>query len=931
MSATDSLVYIIELGETNLIIARANLGQRPRVVEEVREIWLGDAAALETNLGELKAAGTTGKAITLLRPKGHASFLADATQAQKVKSASAVEEFLREALGAENTPANWAWVSARDGRPPENGITWAVDAIPTATTDEALGKIKEWAFEPLRCEPGALSLAGALTGLARANASIAPVLLCDVSETRSFLFVITGQGISNLVTIPAGFDALAEATQGALGLKFRGSAARLLFNDSYDFAEAAAKIIEPLAAGIRGALPSLGAAPTSLVCSGILARQSWITQALAAATTLKPFATDVGAWAASNGLSLGSNVKADTIGASWLGALSALAAYEQKNPGAVSPWHPLLSNTPVAAAPFVPAIAPEPPPPPKPAVVVTPPPKPPEPAPAPKPATPPAAKPAEPAPKAAVVITPPAKPAEPAKPAAAPTPSAAAKPGQTPAPAAKPGDPKAKQPEAKSAAPAPAAAKPGPAPAAAAKPPAKPEPAKPAPAPVAAKPGPAPAPAASSARAATPAPFPKKKNSAPMLIAIIAVLLLGGGGFFFYQKSSQAEKDRIAQQAAIDAEKKRAAEEAARARSAEERLRAEAEARKKAEEDARLKEIADREARIRAEEEARRSTTERLLNARGSLVINTDPAGATVAVGELAPRQSPVTLKDLRLGHYSVTISLAGYDTETRDVEIKEGQATDLGTIKLRRQVGGIEISSDPAGLGYEIKPAGVLFVNSNDIRTGQTPATLNDLPVGNYQVSISRPNWPNYVQNVSVERGGSVKVQSAFVGGGVTITSTPSGAAVMREQTQIGTTPLTLNDLIPGPVSYTLTLRGMDTATVTGKVEPGKTLALNATLLESDRIMKQSELDERPVQVTVVQPEVTAAQEADGGTVLISFVIGKDGIPTEIKIDQTPNQALGRACLAAVAKWRFTPGKIKGRPVRTRMQIPIKFSGANP
>ncbi|ATC62752.1 hypothetical protein CMV30_01530 [Nibricoccus aquaticus] len=911
MSATDSTGYFIELGENNLIIARTNLSQRPRTVDELREVWLGDAAAVDGLIGEIKPTGSTGKAVTLLRLKPRASFLADSAQAQKIKTPIAVEEFLKESLGAENVPANWAWAASKDGRLPENGAQWVLDATPVSATDEALAKIKAWSFELLRSESAPLSLAGALATAVRTAQAGVPVLFCDVAEARTHLYLITAQGISAHTTAEAGFDALAGSTQEALGLKFRGSAARLLFNETYDFADSAAKIVEPLASGIKNSLPSLGAvAPASIVCGGILAKQAWITQALASALGLKPFAPDTAALASTLGLSFGGNVKADTVAPSWLGVLGAVAAYDQRTPGAATPWHSALTGTPVAAPPFVPAIAPEPP---KPAVVITPPAKPAEPA---KPVVP-AIKPAEPAPaaKPAAVITPPAKPAEPAK-AAAP---AAAKPAQPATPVAKPADPKAqgKQPDSKAA---PVIAKPAPAPAQ--KGPAKPEPTKPSPAPAPST-KPALAPVPSAARPATPAPFPKKKSNTPIIIAVAAAVVIAIVAFFVVSGGNKAkiEADRLAEV------ERRAAEEAAARRQDAEKAKANEERLKKEADEARQKALADAEALRLQSEQNLKSTTERLLNARGGFSIATEPAGASISLGDRAPRTSPVTWNDLRLGRYDITISLNGYDSEQRSVEIKDSAITDLGVVALKRQVGSVDLNSDPAGLAYEIKPSGSLFVNAGDVRTGQTPAKVEDLPVGSYQVSISRANWPAYTSTVNIERNGTARVQGTFVGGSVTITSSPSGATVLRDnQSQVGVTPLTINDLIPGTVTYTVTQRGMDPVPLTGKIEPGKTLALNATLLDSDRVMKLTELDERPVQITIVEPELTSAQQADGGSVLISLTVGKDGVPSDLKVDQASNPNLGRVCLTAAAKWRFKPGTIKGKPVRSRVSIPFKF-----
>src|SRR4051794_29431736 len=142
MSATDSNGYFVELGEYSLIIARTNLSQRPRTVDDLREVWLGDAAAVDTALSEIKGSDGAPRAVALLRPKPRSTFVSDAAQSKRFNSAASIEEFLKENLGAENLPANWSWCSAKDGRLPENGATWLLDAIPTSTTDEALNKLR---------------------------------------------------------------------------------------------------------------------------------------------------------------------------------------------------------------------------------------------------------------------------------------------------------------------------------------------------------------------------------------------------------------------------------------------------------------------------------------------------------------------------------------------------------------------------------------------------------------------------------------------------------------------------------------------------------------------------------------------------------------------------------------------------------------------
>lgn len=408
----------------------------------------------------------------------------------------------------------------------------------------------------------------------------------------------------------------------------------------------------------------------------------------------------------------------------------------------------------------------------------------------------------------------------------------------------------------------------------------------------------------------------------PIAIGVAAVI--GVAAFFMISGKSKAEADaKERERVRIEAEAKIKAKE-----------RELAEQQRKADEERKARELAEKEAEVKRarelEELRKRQDEERnkFLYGRGILVVATEPAGASVSVDIYGTKTAPLTIKDMRLGPYTATISMPGYDSETRTFEIKDKETTDLGTVVLKRQVGSLELSSDPSNLAYEVKPSGTLFFSPSDVRTGQTPATLTGLPVGTYQVTITRPNWPAYTTTVTLERNGSTRVSGEFSGGSVVINSNPQGAEILRDnQVKIGTTPHTLNGIPPGNVSFTLTYRGCDPVTLTGKVESGKTLTLNGLMQDSDRVMKLSELDERPTPIAQADPDLSSGQRAEGGSALVSLVVGKDGIPTDLKVEQASSPAFGKACLAAAAKWRFKPGAVRGKPARSRVTIPFKIS----
>jgi hypothetical protein len=105
----------------------------------------------------------------------------------------------------------------------------------------------------------------------------------------------------------------------------------------------------------------------------------------------------------------------------------------------------------------------------------------------------------------------------------------------------------------------------------------------------------------------------------------------------------------------------------------------------------------------------------------GSVTVNTSPPGAMVALAGTDTRKSPATFKDVRPGKYPVRITLDGYEPVEREVEVKENQSIDLGTIALSPGKAIVDLSSEPPG-------AKVL---QNGVLLGTTPIKREDLPPG--------------------------------------------------------------------------------------------------------------------------------------------------------------------------------------------------------
>jgi protein TonB len=85
-----------------------------------------------------------------------------------------------------------------------------------------------------------------------------------------------------------------------------------------------------------------------------------------------------------------------------------------------------------------------------------------------------------------------------------------------------------------------------------------------------------------------------------------------------------------------------------------------------------------------------------------------------------------------------------------------------------------------------------------------------------------------------------------------------------------------------------------------------------------------------------VTAPRVTQRQDPEytkeasdakvEGTVLLSVVVGSDGIAHDINVTRSLGSGLDEKAVQAVQKWRFAPGTKDGAPVNVKASIEVNF-----
>lgn len=115
----------------------------------------------------------------------------------------------------------------------------------------------------------------------------------------------------------------------------------------------------------------------------------------------------------------------------------------------------------------------------------------------------------------------------------------------------------------------------------------------------------------------------------------------------------------------------------------------------------------------------------------------------------------------------------------------------------------------------------------------GRTPLRL-ELPVRSHELTAHFDGWPNEQQKIDIDPHHENAVHFVFANGSVKITSAPGGAVVIGNGQELGQTPLVIEEVKPGDVTYELRLGGYKSTSVSGKVEPQQQSFLAARLEKS-------------------------------------------------------------------------------------------------
>lgn len=211
--------------------------------------------------------------------------------------------------------------------------------------------------------------------------------------------------------------------------------------------------------------------------------------------------------------------------------------------------------------------------------------------------------------------------------------------------------------------------------------------------------------------------------------------------------------------------------------------------------------------------------------AMGRLRVVSKPLGAAITVDGVAQGLTPRLIAKLEAGEHQVVVSHGGYKPYSEKVQVRASGVALLSVKLEKMSLGRLKVTSQPAG-------AEVFF---DSLSKGTTPPgglTFDSLEAKSYKIRITAQNYEPYEGTLTLAPGDAKTVDAVLVPQSISVSSTPSGAAVIVNDQPKGQTPCLVTGLAPGKNTVKVTKEGYEDFTAEVAVELGQIASVNAELI---------------------------------------------------------------------------------------------------
>ncbi len=216
----------------------------------------------------------------------------------------------------------------------------------------------------------------------------------------------------------------------------------------------------------------------------------------------------------------------------------------------------------------------------------------------------------------------------------------------------------------------------------------------------------------------------------------------------------------------------------------------------------------------------------------GSIYVTSSPSGSAIYLNGNYRGVTPLTIKDVSPGTYSLEADYSGYQSDEATVTVKAGQQSNIKfTLTPIEQYGSIKVTSVPSGA----------YVYMDGVYKGQTPLTLTSVSAKNHIIELDLTGYYDWKTTVAVTSGVTryVNAQLAVIPsettGAIDVVSYPAGADIFLDDKYQGKTPsagvFTISNVLVGSHTVRVALSGYQDYTTGVDVSGATTSHVTATL----------------------------------------------------------------------------------------------------
>tara|TARA_B100001123_G_scaffold342787_1_gene389069 strand:+ start:2118 stop:4484 length:2367 start_codon:yes stop_codon:yes gene_type:complete len=146
----------------------------------------------------------------------------------------------------------------------------------------------------------------------------------------------------------------------------------------------------------------------------------------------------------------------------------------------------------------------------------------------------------------------------------------------------------------------------------------------------------------------------------------------------------------------------------------------------------------------------------------GLILVRTNPSGALVILDGVSHGRTPISLPNVPLGNYQLEVSLGGFRTERREIQLSRTNSLAAIGIDLFSGSDGLITSTILGSVSVRSRPTGAeVLIDGKNV--GVTPMVIDEVGVGSYEVQIKLEGYKSWIDTIEVVESQQIDVAASL------------------------------------------------------------------------------------------------------------------------------------------------------------------------